>query len=166
MQVTTDLRRSDLIWLNAYMLFRLRSNLIFIVVVAVSVFAYLAATGCPTDFRSWSIITISSVAGGVGGLLAGFLISLTYVLLSSNEKNGTLGGHVYTLSPEGLHESTTANEALHKWSGIQSVQKSGKYIHIRINSYLFHLIPRRAFGTEKEFQEFWEKANEYWKQAA
>jgi hypothetical protein len=164
-KVTVNIRRSDLIKLSAYMLLRVRSNLIFALVIAAGIFVCLVATVRSTDMRSWLIITTASIAGGVAGLLASFLISLTWILISSSEKNGTLGIHVFTLSKRGLHESTRATEGLQKWLGIQSMQKSGSFIYIRINSYLFHLIPRRAFATERDFEEFWQKAHGYWKKA-
>lgn len=166
MQISADIRRSDLAKFNLYCLPRLRANWIFVGVVAAGVFVYTVATTALLSAVALLGVAAVSVVAGVSALLAGFVVSFLWVLSTSNEKSGTLGTHTYSLSEQGLHETTKFNDALHKWTGIQSVEKSDSYIFIRINGYLFHLIPRRAFSSDKEYGEFWSKAYGYWKQAA
>ena len=158
--------RLDLVRLNLWALFRLRANLIFLAVVAVGVFVYLTVSRTPATPTAWAIVVFSSLAGALVGLLAGFVVSLVCILLSSSQKAGVLGKHIYTVTEQGLHEKTEANETTQKWSGIQSLHKSRSYLFIRVNSFLFHLIPKRALSSEEEFEEFWSKADAYWKQAA
>ena len=129
-------------------------------------FAYTVATTSPLNAAALLGVAAVSFVVGVCALLGGFVISFLWVLSTSTEKSGTLGTHTYSLSEQGLHETTNHNDALHKWTGIQSVEKSNSYIMIRINSYLFHIIPRRAFSSDKEYEEYWTKAHGYWKQAA
>jgi hypothetical protein len=166
MQITADIRRMDLAKFNIYCLPRLRANWIFVGIVAVGVFVYTLATTFPTNVIALLGVAAVSFVVGVSALLAGFVVSFIWILSTSTEKSGTLGTHIYSLSEQGLHEITKHNDALHKWTGIQSVEKSGTYIFIRINGYLFHLIPRCAFSSDKEYEEFWSKAHGYWKQAA
>ncbi len=166
MQISADIRRSDLAKFNLYCLPRLRSNWIFVGIVAAGMFAYTVATTSPLNTFALLGVAAVSIVGGVSVLLAGFVCSFLWVLSTSTEKSGTLGTHTYSLNEQGLHETTKFNDALHKWTGIRSVEKSDSYIFIRINSYLFHLIPRRAFSSNKEYEEFWSKAYGYWKQAA
>jgi hypothetical protein len=123
--------------------------------VAVGTFVYLLMTKRPASADSIAIAVVASLVAGLAGLFAGFVISLLFILLTSTEKGGILGSHTYQLAPEGLHESTPVNVTLQKWAAIQSVGKSPNFIYLRINSYLFHLIPRRSFDTQQEFESFW-----------
>ncbi len=166
MVVETHISRLDLIWFNLWALLRLRGNLIFILVVAVGIFTFIAFTETPENAEAWIIATVGAVVGGLSALLAGFLISLTWILLASTTKTGQLGRHIYRISEQGLYEETQANESTHKWPSIVSLSKSDSYIFIRINSYLFHVIPKQSFSNEQEFERFWSKANKYWKQVA
>ena len=162
MQVTTDISRADIIKFNFYFLPRAKSNLIFIAVVAVAIFIGMLFMKWPEDVGSIAIAAIASILGGIGGLLGGFAVTLLFILNSSNEKNGVLGKHTYKISSEGLRESTCSNEGLQKWNGVQSVGKSANFIFIRINSYMFHVIPRRAFSSLEKFEAFYVEAQNLW----
>lgn len=111
------------------------------------------------------IVVFASITSGLGGLLAGFTFSLIAILFVVSEKTGGLGKYIFIIAEQGFHEKTEANETTQKWQGILSIIKSKSYIFIRINSYLFHVIPKRSFANEGEFEKFWEKANMYSKQA-
>lgn len=166
MQVSTDIRRSDLIKFNLFFLPRAKENLIFIAVLAMGLFVYTLVTERPDSVGLLAVAAATSVIGGIGGLLGGFVVSLVYILLTSTEKNGVLGKHTYQITPEGLRESTSSNEGLQKWVGVQAVGKSAGFIFIRISGHLFHLIPRRAFGSQDEFESFWVGARDLWQTAA
>ena len=72
----------------------------------------------------------------------------------SNSKSGVLGKHEYVITDEGLSERTKSNESLIKWSGIDEVKINKSYIFVRINQYLFHMVPRRSFSSLAKFEEF------------
>jgi hypothetical protein len=161
MQVSTDIRRSDLIAFNLYLLPRTKANYIFVGLVAAGVFVYLLMTKRHASGDSIAIAAVTSLVAAAAGLFAGFVISLLFILLTSTEKGGILGTHTYQLTPEGLRESTPLNVALQKWAAIQSVGKSPNFIYLRINSYLFHLIPRRSFDSQQEFEAFWANVRKF-----
>lgn len=135
-----------------------------VLVVACVVFAYLLVTNKPHDLASVLLAAAASVIGGVAGLFAGFLFSLIWVSIASSEKSGVLGRHRYVLNSAGLHESTPVNEGLQMWAGIQSIGQSRGYIFFRVNSCLFHLIPKRSFPSDDAAKEFWTRAQELWNQ--
>ena len=110
-------------------------------------------------------ILIGSFGGGIFGMLFGFLFSMISILLMSSSKNGILGEHEYTLSPEGLHEKTSANEGLSKWEGITKVKVAGAYLLFQISGYLFHIVPARSFESQERFLEYSSKSMEYWQNA-
>ena len=166
MQVQVNIRRIDVIAFNLFLLPRARANLIFFVAVAIGIFTFLIAQQSSLSTANIVIALISSVIGGAAALLLGFLGSLIFVLLSSSVKSGVLGLHTYNIEPEGLREITAVNEGLQKWTGIQEVARSKRFLYIRINGYLFHLIPRHAFSSDHEFNEFGAAAYNNWKAAA
>jgi len=166
MQVSTDVRRSDLAGFNLHLLPRAKPNAVFVAIVAVGTLAYLLLSRRPDSPADFAIAAFAALAAGIVSLLVGFVISLVYVLFASTEKGGVLGAHTYTIGPDGLREVTSSNETLQRWSGIEHIGMSRRYIYIRINSYLFHVIPRRAFSSDEEFAAFWKAAYGHWKQSA
>ncbi|MBC8650697.1 YcxB family protein [Pseudomonas sp. MT4] len=87
------------------------------------------------------------------------------VLSFSSVKNGILGEHTYTLTPEGLHERTITNEGLTRWGGVASVRYMGSCLLVQIGSCLYHIMPRRSFESSQAFDEFAAQARAYWQQA-
>jgi len=163
MEVTTDIKRSDLIRFNLAILPRMKSTYATILSIAIFVFVFIAwDKGFPHSGNDWLAIIAGAVGGGVGGMFAGFIISLISILVSSSSSNGVLGKHAYKVSSEGLHEITSANEGLTKWEGIQEVKVVGSYILFRISGHLFHIVPKRSFPTDELFQSFVSKTFEHW----
>jgi len=166
MEATVNITRRNLVRFNLSMLPWLWANLIFVGVVALGIFMFITVSDTPDTPVSWCAAAIVSLGRAVVGLLACFAISLVWILFASSGKAGVLRKHIYPISGRGLQERTQANDALTKWSGIQCLLKSNSFIFVRINSYLFHRIPGRAFRSEAEFDGFWERVYAYWKQAA
>ncbi|GAA5444354.1 hypothetical protein Misp06_02540 [Microbulbifer sp. NBRC 101763] len=110
--------------------------------------------GFTFSIKSTLIGVVSSFIGALVATLIAWLWNLGYILLMSNSKSGVLGKHEYVITEEGLSESTEANEALIKWSGIDDVKINKNYILVRVNQYLFHMLPRRSFSSLAKYEEF------------
>jgi hypothetical protein len=119
--------------------------------------------GIPNNANKWVALMVASVGGGFIGMLAGCIISFTFILFTSKESNGILGEHEYKITDEGLHEKTKANEGVSKWEGIQEVITTGSYVLFRISGYLFHVIPKRSFPSTDAFKSFSEASIALWK---
>jgi hypothetical protein len=165
MEVTVNITRWDMIRLNLWAMYRLKSNLFFMAITSAAVFASIVSSRPLLTPESWAAAVTTSLIGGMAVLLFGFFICLINVLFTSSKKSGALGEHLYTITEQGLYGKTRNAESMLKWSGVNSMHKSRDYMYVRVNSYLFHIIPKRAFGSEIMFEEFWNKANEYFKQA-
>lgn len=165
MEIVAEITRWDLVRFNLYFLPRIRSNLIFYGIVVLLLFVIFVTSTPPERSLNWPMAVLVSLSGGVMALAVCFVVSLIWIFLGLRQNSGCLGEHYFKLTERGFHESTEFNETLHKWAGIQSVSKSNRFIFVRISNFLFHIIPRRAFGTEAEFEEFWTKLNLNWKQA-
>lgn len=166
MQVKTDIQKSDLIRLNVSAVLRMKSTYITFFIFACLTFVFLVwSKGLPESSHKLIVHLSSSVIGGLTGLVFGFLFNVMAVLSLSSVKNGILGEHIYTLTPEGLHESIATNESLTRWSGVVSVRSMGSCLLIQIGSCLYHIMPRRSFESSLAFDEFVAQAKAYWQQA-
>ncbi|MCQ4318631.1 YcxB family protein [Stutzerimonas zhaodongensis] len=166
MKVTTNIGKLDLIKFNLSVLPKMRSTYITILVIASLTFIYITwSKGLPENSRELVIHLVSSAIGGLLGMFFGIVFNMTTILLMSSAKNGVLGEHTYTLLPEGLIETTSANESLNKWHGVVSVKPAGSYLLIQVAACLFHVIPKRSFDSSEQFEEFTSQAIAHWQQA-
>ena len=166
LQVQVNIRRRDIAAFNLFLMPRARANLVFLAVVTAGMFIFIATQQPSLTPLNLAIALVSSLIGGASALVLGLLFSLVFVLFASNTKSGVLGSHTYSIDPDGLREVTPVNEGFQKWTGVQEVGRSKRFLYVRINGYLFHLIPRHAFGSDQEFSEFSETARKFWKSAA
>ena len=157
MQVELNVTRSDITRFNLSKMFRLRSHLqlVAIIFAGVSFFAWRKAARLGGDI-DWVLVAISSA----GGFAAIFVFSLVFILLNSNTKSGVLGTHTYTIEDAGLRERTEANDTLNYWPAIQKIDRTKTAITIQINAWLFHVLPRRAFDGQEQYDAFYEALNE------
>ena len=153
MNIEVDIKKTDLIALNCNRVPRNRETWIYF---AVLFFGMLIYFSYKTEFpqNNFLLGLISSFVGASFAVIVVFLWSTGFILLAGDRKSGVLGVHNYSINNQGLCERTEANEALVKWSGIRIVEITKNHIFIGINSYLFHVLPRRSFATEKEYREF------------
>jgi len=164
-QVTTNIVRLDMIRLSLMMLFRTRANWIFVAILALVLFVLLVVNKQPSNLTGYLSVLGISVFGGVAGLISGLICQLVLIWFTVGKKSGVLGIHTYTLTDRGLNERTEANEGTQLWQGIQSIKRNSDYMLLQVNSYLFHIVPRRSFGSLDEYEAFWNEANRLWKSA-
>lgn len=163
MKATTNITKLDLIKFNLSVVPRMRSTYIAILIIATVTFLLtILVSGSPQTAIKLAIYLTTSATSGILGVLFGFAINATSLLLMSSTKNGVLGEHCYTLSPEGLHEKTASNEGPNSWHGIVSVKVIGPCLLIQIASCLFHVIPKRNFDSPEHFESFANLAKAYW----
>ncbi|MFK7887473.1 MAG: YcxB family protein [Gammaproteobacteria bacterium] len=158
MNIEVNIRRKDLIAFNLYVIPRLRSSWISLAVLTFGIFAYICIRSMPSSFYNFGVAAFASLVGGLAGFVVSSAISILCVLFMSGKTSGVLGAHTYTLTEVGLKEVTAYNESLQKWSGIREILKTPNYLLLRINAYLFHVSPRRAFEDDGEFAAFYETA--------
>jgi YcxB-like protein len=167
MKTVVDIRRTDLLKFQIYMLPRIKANWIFFFVIVGTVFVWaLYDLPGPVTARKVLIAALTALAAAIGGTLAGVLCSIVLILMSSSLKVGVLGEHRFEIRPEGFFEETRANEQLNRWAGITAVGRTNSFIYVRINWYLFHLIPRRSFSEDSEYEQFFQDLQSKWRDAA
>ena len=167
MSVVTDIQRSDLLRVHLHYLPRLKGNWVFVAAIALAVVAWAAySSSGPFTGKKLGIAIFSGLIGGLAGLLIATTVNFLGILRASTKQAGVLGNHEYEIKPDGLFERTSANEQLSKWSGIAAIEKTRSFILIRINDYLVHIIPRRSFPSEPEYETFFRQLQDSWRPSA
>jgi hypothetical protein len=82
-------------------------------------------------------------------------------LLGEGKNKGLIGDHAITITEEGLRETTQVSESRSTWTGIERIVENEEYVFIYISAYQAHVIPKRAFASEKDSKKFIEQARLY-----
>ena len=155
MIINTNINKNDLVKLNLYVFPRSKTTWISFIVIYLGLFLFLCfKPDFEFVYKDILFASITSFINTLVGLTFIFACNLVSVLFMSGDKDGVLGLHKYAIKEGGLHETTEANEALIKWAGISEVIQNNNYILVQINHYLFHVIPKRDFSEQAEFEKF------------
>jgi hypothetical protein len=66
-----------------------------------------------------------------------------------------------TISDDVISVSSNEETNIISWKGVREIEKTDKFIRIQFNRNNYWLIPKRAFNSDKEFDETYEKLSEY-----
>jgi YcxB-like protein len=165
MQVSADIRRSDVVRLNLYLVPRQRGTWIMLGIIAAGVFIAFLAIAQRLDFFTISFAAATGILAGLAGVLAGNLCAVVSFLARANEKSGQLGPRTYTLRDDGVQYQSVAADSIVRWTAIDSLRKTEDYVFIGLTSSGFWIVPRRAFPSLQAFDEFWAAAHKRWQAA-
>lgn len=161
MKITFKLRRDDLWNFNKYVI----SNAPVLKRSFIMGFAatpvLLLVVGIMMHLKPW-LVAIETVAGGLIGAYILILFAKQQLYKSIGNGKGVLGEHTIEIEPKGLRETTDVNQNFHKWNGVQSIESDKKYIYVFIGNYMAHIIPKSAFKSDEEAEEFLNTAISYW----
>lgn len=156
MKVHAHLTRSDIARANLLVMRRSPSSLRSVLLLALAVGLFAAVDGArPHGLQAWLLLAGLSLAGGILVYLLMAAFSLAWILLHATEQAGATGDHVFEISDEGFRERTPYNDSLHAWCGLQKPLRSSDLILVRINAFLVHVIPRRIFARDEDFEAWW-----------
>ena len=79
----------------------------------------------------------------------------------SKMNKGFLTTHNITISDNGFVEETAFNRTETKWEGIMKIAKSRRYIFVYLSQHGAHVIPRRAFANDSEWELLYQKLMTY-----
>ena len=106
-------------------------------------------------------------------IMLGFLVGLGLVIslvtnwivnyraYSEGDRQGILGEHTVTLFPDLLQERTVVNDTKAAWRGIHRIDSTTDHIFIFTQPNAAHSIPRRAFATHADAEQFLSVARAY-----
>ena len=101
----------------------------------------------------WVFLVVSFLAALLFFAAYGLIFATYYSLLIAKPM-GVLGPHRYVATDTAFSESSGGSRLETEWSGIQSIVGNSETIYLKIPGYRFHIIPRRAFASDVEFEDF------------
>ena len=85
------------------------------------------------------------------------VLALSVVLSMVSRKNKTvLTEHTIVLGEESFTEETPYNKTEQKWAIVQKLARTKSYIFIYVAQYMAHVVPRRAFRDDAEWNAFYD----------
>lgn len=89
------------------------------------------------------------------------------VLSALSRMNKTfLTEHTITIDESGLVEENGFSRGEYRWDGILKFVKTRRHLFVYVAQHSAHAIPRRAFASESEWQQFVEKMREFKQRAS
>jgi len=164
MNVSAELTRRDLLVVSFQLLLGSRANLWFMLVVGCGVFAWQWFKREPDSAALVLLLLLGSAITAVGALLGAIFGNVVCMLLSVGRRRGVLGMHRFSISPAGLHEATEFNDSHHAWLGVDAILKLRNHAGIMMSQGT-HILPRSAFASHADYEDFFEQART-WKDAA
>jgi hypothetical protein len=120
-----------------------------------------------SDSPSWLIrllffVIFFAITAAVGGAL---ILIVTWLIILINTRrvraSGQLGEHTIILTPEHVYERTEVTELRSLWRGVCRIEASRTHLFIFIKPTSAHIIPRRAFATPADADQFLATARSY-----
>lgn len=97
----------------------------------------------------------SLLVGAVGGTLWIVIISRIQMRRMIPEPGGyILGPRQVTLSDDGLREVSQRHETLFHWHGVRGIQTTDQHSFVMVDNNAAIIIPRRAFASDGEREQF------------
>jgi hypothetical protein len=87
-------------------------------------------------------------------LLTGLMGAAIMLSMISRKNRTVLTEHTITLREDGFVEETAYNKTEHKWISVQKLARTRKYIFIYIAQHMAHVVPRRAFRDDAQWDAF------------
>ncbi len=156
MKINVEITKKDLFWMNSYMFLTTSGT------YKIPIYAWLTMTGMYFYNVGLNIEIMQAVYklsvffGWSLTIFFVFYIFSTITILSGSADNyGVLGKHIYETKENGFIETTDVNETFINWGGIYRLIKNNNYIYIKIAPLLAHIIPRKCFSKDSEFEKFY-----------
>jgi hypothetical protein len=82
-------------------------------------------------------------------------------MVGEGENRGLLCRHRVAISPDGIGDSCEFGQTSRAWRAVERVARNGDYAFVYTSALAAIIIPRRAFATPAEFENFVRTASDY-----
>jgi hypothetical protein len=111
----------------------------------------------PPAAKALSFLVLETLAFGF--VAAIFTLTVVASMVSRRNKS-ILTEHVITLTESALCEETAYNKSETRWAGISHVARTRRYMFVYLAQYQAHVIPRRAFESDADWNSFFKTCSE------
>ena len=81
-------------------------------------------------------------------------VAFTALNLYSRKNKSVLTDHVVEVQDEGLYHETCFVRSVHYWSGVATAVRRAGFAAVYLSSHGAHIIPRRAFASDQQVDQF------------
>ena len=115
-------------------------------------------------FKGITVILLCLLCSLVVAFVTTFALLFLGILVTlyGPQISGVVGCHNYEITEKGFLDQNEGGELLTFWHSIRAIKLTGPYILVRINIIQFHIVPRHAFPTADEFDNFYQILVKYW----
>ena len=82
--------------------------------------------------------------------------SIRELVSRESEDRGILGKHSLLLDDTGIVEETSVNKTVTRYEGVHRLEESDELLLVYLSANGAQIIPKRAFSSEREKDEFWD----------
>ncbi len=152
MEVNVNVNRLDLFKMQFILLFRIGANYVAFGIVFGLMAIATSSVLLKGEIIVWffSFIILGTIVSAIM-LLIGILIQT----MTASAEKGFIGNTLFKIEESGFYEHTEGTETKTNWVSIAKLYKSKNYIYVRISAFRIHIVPKRAFSNENEFNEFY-----------
>ena len=125
--------------------------------VGFAILSLIVFQALPKDGDVVTKIITFAILEFIAFCLLAAVFALSVVLSMVSRKNKTvLTEHTIMLSEASFTEETPYNKTEQKWTIVQKLARTKGYIFIYVAQYTAHVVPRRAFRDDAEWEAFYE----------
>jgi hypothetical protein len=150
MRIEVDIKPMDIFVGQFFMIPRQKIN--YIIYLMFVILGFMCAV---TDVGLLGALISAPLLGflGFAGMYLAGLIFQAPLFLS--KEMGLIGPRVFEILEGGLFEKSNKAELLSYWCGVREVYKSRHSIYIKLNGWMFHVIPKHAFASLADYDAFY-----------
>jgi len=156
MKVEVEVTKKDLFWMNSHM-FLTTSGAYKIPIFAWLTMAVIYFYNVGLNGEIIQIVAKLAIFFGWALVIYSvfYILSTITILSGSSDNYGVIGEHNYEIQKNGFTETTHVNETFTNWNGIHSLIKTNNYAYIKIAPLLAHIIQKKCFSSNSEFENFY-----------
>ncbi len=89
-----------------------------------------------------------------------FQLVFNIFYLYSKKEKAILTEHIIEIQDDSLYEETKYNRSYFYWNGIDRIVRRPGFVAVYVTKHMAHIIPVRAFKSEKEKSDFFNRVRE------
>ena len=125
-----------------------------------AIMLYLHWSGSNGAAFEWSVsLLFKTFLQAIAAFVLWYAAVLVFVLVGA-KNNGLIGDTEYSIEDDGFRYVTESTNSITRWESIGNARIFAEMIVVELSGYIFCLLPRHQFESDREFESFFQKINE------